>query len=350
MGSREDVTEKKEWFEGIQSLRAILCILVILSHSGSFFEVDGVWGACAVEVFFVLSGFLGASGYRRKCSVWKEGITAFWKKYLEFWPLHLIMFAFAVPVEQNITVGKMIANFFMFQSYLGDARAALSFNWISWFSSSILICFLFSPILNRIQLYLKKKCVFVIVLLFVFQIIWAYLWKDSVGEYGIGYYYVYIFPLIRMIDYFQGILFYSVYNNFIKKNNLLNYDMVESIVIMIFLIMINMVGYVPEVFKITVIWLPVSFGLIWIFSAKRGKITKELTNLTCLKKIGLLSFEIYVIHRMVFVYANFFWGNSLFSWISALIFIVIAADMASSVLGKIKLSWKKDKSNIDRGL
>lgn len=50
---------EKRWFYGLQSFRAILFIMVYISHSGNFFHSIGVWGAAAVEGFFILSGFLG---------------------------------------------------------------------------------------------------------------------------------------------------------------------------------------------------------------------------------------------------------------------------------------------------
>lgn len=36
--------ENKIWFEGIQTLRALLFGLVYISHSGAYFSTFGAWG------------------------------------------------------------------------------------------------------------------------------------------------------------------------------------------------------------------------------------------------------------------------------------------------------------------
>lgn len=55
------MSEKKIWFNGLQSLRAMLFFVVYLSHSIGFHTQYVIYGGAAVSTFFVLSGFL--SGY-----------------------------------------------------------------------------------------------------------------------------------------------------------------------------------------------------------------------------------------------------------------------------------------------
>ena len=50
----------KTWFNGLQALRAVLFIVVFISHSGVFVDVPGHLGSIGVSSFFILSGFLSA--------------------------------------------------------------------------------------------------------------------------------------------------------------------------------------------------------------------------------------------------------------------------------------------------
>lgn len=93
----------------------------------------------------------------------------------------------------------------LLQSYFLDANTALLLNWPSWFLSSLMFCYFTAPIINRLlENRTKKFYVLSSVLLFAVAIVWSYVWKDEPEAYGRGYYYVYIFPPARVIDFSQG--------------------------------------------------------------------------------------------------------------------------------------------------
>lgn len=184
--------DKKEWFDGLQALRGILFLLVFISHSGDFFPSNGAWGGAAVEIFFVLSGFL--SGYFYDETVRLSLANCFLslkKKIMAFWPLYMIML-FVSVYYRNDGLATFIKCIFLTQSYFGNTETALSFNWPSWFLSSILLSYFLSPVLNKLCKKIESKSLLLMLLLFMFQISFAFYWKNMAEPYSFGYYYIYI--------------------------------------------------------------------------------------------------------------------------------------------------------------
>lgn len=195
--------------KGIDYLRGIFILLIFLSHSNEF-EVIGsqsIWGAAGVTGFFALSGFLCYHNYEsseQKDKLWREcvkSIKVFLKKFYPLYFAILCIYAFVRPGSYT----DFIKCIFLTQSYWGSIDVAMSFNGNAWFLSSLTLCYIVGPILNKI---IKKLHLANIVILmfgaYIIQLFMSIFLSKS--DFNIGYYWVYISPAVRLIDFFEGML------------------------------------------------------------------------------------------------------------------------------------------------
>lgn len=342
---------EKRWFYGLQSFRAILFIMVFISHSSNFFDCIGGLGAAAVEGFFILSGFLGG-GYAYRADISKNGkslvaecINSLWKKIKCFYPVYFVFLILFLPIKFS-SWGNFIKCIFLTQSYWGNADTALAFNWPTWFLSSILLSYLLLPVISRFCKKYRSYSVFFILFIVSIQLLWSFLWRNSYEAYSLGYYMVYIFPVARMLDFIQGNFLYNIFLDSEKKD----FKYINSIEILVFLIYIAellLCDFIPEVYQSTFIWIPISMALVYIFAKQSGKVTKYIANNKTLLWIGKRSFEFFITHRIILgCFSNI---NSTFvSWILASITTVLVTilmyDWNEQL--KIKFQYKSQKSNI----
>lgn len=89
-------TKRTDSIVGIQYLRGIAALMVVLFHSRSYFTDYAVWtgvGARGVDIFFVISGFIMAYSTRhigRDASMVRESLIFFAKRLIRIVPLYWI--------------------------------------------------------------------------------------------------------------------------------------------------------------------------------------------------------------------------------------------------------------------
>ncbi|HAG2010301.1 TPA: acyltransferase [Salmonella enterica] len=100
--------------KSIQSLRAIACILVILSHYQTFIYLDSVnlnsrlhffdWGASGVDLFFVISGFIMAYTTKNKPNGVTQSVNFLLKRAKRILPAYYfwLLFSFAFGGAMSI--------------------------------------------------------------------------------------------------------------------------------------------------------------------------------------------------------------------------------------------------------
>lgn len=332
----------KRWFNGLQSLRGILFLLVFYSHSGKFFYVPNYLdlGAFSVCVFFILSGFL--SSYDVYSSDWSfiriisDGFSNVFKKLKKFYPIYFLFLLVAIPLTFK-SFKNLFYCTFLIQSYFFDTKIALSFNWPTWFLSSLLISYFLAPLLCRV---FRFKMVYenIICVLFTIVIIaiWTYVWRNDSEIYGRGYYYVYIFPLARALDFIIGINLGFLFQ---KNDNLdeisefkVSFATVVETVVIISICGLFTIGkiFVPRIATYTAVFIPFAVMLILVFARERGLITRYFANNKVILFIGKLSFELYIVHRMVLLFYSHF-DQSMFSWFSALLSTLLLGIMFYSL-------------------
>lgn len=322
---------KKQWFSGIQVLRGILFISVLLSHSTAFFNVDGSSGCGGVAVVFTLSGFL--SGYFFKHNnepLFSQCIRSVWSKVKRFYPLYFVFLMLGVLLRYS-NLKNLIASLFLVQSYFGSVEMAQSFNWPAWYLSSLMFSYFLAPIINLLIEKLHHEKI-LIVLILMLMISWAYLWRNNAQPYSMGYYWIYICPASRVFDFSEGILLAKLLkkrDNVTKRSELF-YLLRDSFSIILFIGALIISSKIPDALNWQVFWCPISLLIIWVFAEEESLIIKSISKNKLLIFIGTISFELYISHRLIL--AGFaFLSTSFIVWIEAVLTITIVSYCAQVI-------------------
>lgn len=326
------------WFDGLQSLRGMLFLLVFVSHSGAFFRTDGAYGAMAVSAFFVLSGFLcGTNREERSGSLPVRCIGSLWRKLRRFWPVYAVLLPVAAML--NPCGGwDFLKCLFLVQSYFGDAETALRLNWPTWFLSSILLSYLLSPVLVRVSRGLGRHAPWAILFVWAAELCWAWFWRGTKAAVtDPGYYWVYVCPLARLADFATGTILGEC---FLRRRQ--NCDGVsvppvfrECLVALFAILSMLCHARFPVSFSGSALWAPVSASLIWVFALREGPLTRAC-GATWLMWIGRRSFELYVVHRMVLLFVCRVAAASPATWLVSLLATCVAAEFLASVDSAVK--------------
>ena len=287
--------QKTLWFPGIQELRGLLIALIIISHAADFPVVGSksIWGAAGVTGFFMIAGFLtperlkttdSYSAYVR-CGI--ENVTRTVKKI--YFP-YLVCLLASVFVNPG-TVMDFFKCLLLSQSYWGSISTATSFNGNTWFLSSILLSYFLAPILSKI-ITGKKLCCSVILLLglFVFQFLYGMLWNN--WNFESGYYWFYIFPAYRIVDFAEGIVIRNIFN---QRHKL--FDVLEGpifiVSISLFVIELLIIERIARPLQYDAAWAPVIAVMLMCYALQ------EHFRLYPLGKLGGMSMELFLSHRLV---------------------------------------------------
>lgn len=322
----------KQWFDGLNALRGILFLIVFVSHSGAFFPADGIWGAAAVGAFFILSGFL--NGYQDNGTgdlSLNICFKSLWCKLRKFWLLHVVFTIAAVVILRKFSIVDFFANIFLVQSYLLNAKRALSLNWPSWFLSSITLCYFLGPILCRLFARVSRSCVVVILCVNLFQFAWAYVWRNQAGAYGSGYYWVYICPFSRVFDFVVGVLlarFFCMVSR--RRTDFSRYaDFVAMLSVIVLALLFRFHNHLGLIFQYTAIWTIPFSVIVFLMAQCLGKFDGFIAQCRWLSWFGRRSFELYIVHRLILVVLapipgkeNFFW-----CWVEALVVTCAIAEV-----------------------
>ena len=327
-------TSKKRWFEGLQTLRALLFIVVFISHSGSFFPTFGEWGGVAVYVFFVLSGFLAAVNFNKEKfkenGIIKSCCLSLYKRIKKYYPLYFIFLLVAIPI--NFQGWRIFLKcVLLIQSYFFNVETALSLNWPCWFLSSMMICFFLSPFMCYLSEKLKNKSkTLLIVVLFIVLNIWGMYWNTDMiqNSTGMGYYFVYLCPFIRLFDFLTGILFGQLYMS--TKLDRVNNDIVDLSILGCFLLHLLLYKKLPVGVQYTSACMPVTLGLIWVFAKNYGSIQK-LTKNNFLQHMGNISYELFIVHRLMLVRISQ-QSISIVNWCFGTLLIFIVAELGHRIM------------------
>lgn len=322
----------KKWFSGLQALRGLAFLMVYVSHSYQFCNYFGDWGAIGVEIFFVLSGFLGGYFFNEQrtleTGVVKSCFLQFWKKIKDFWPLYVV-FVFVACISHWSGIRNLLLNVFLLQSYTGSASIALTYNWPTWFLSSIMLSYLLSPIMNLAVNKVSKNTLvvtFLMVAVLAVQTLWAYHFRAYIKAYDKGYYFVYLFPCARVADYLQGVLASKIVKK-IEDKPLKRATIIEAFAILCFVIECIVYQGIPKIYRYSSCYVVASVFLIIVFAIEKGKITQTLAKNKVLSWIGYMSFELYIIHRMI-IYHTANVSTSVIAWILCSAVIVLLAVIA----------------------
>ena len=128
----------------LQSLRGIFAIMIFLHH----FPINGKgWfeagGACGVDFFLILSGFVMSAGYEMKVVSSQFSYRSFMlKRLIRVYPLHLLcligFIIIALISAAPVSYRCLIPNLLLLQSWFPMQSVYFSGNAVSWCLSDLL--------------------------------------------------------------------------------------------------------------------------------------------------------------------------------------------------------------------
>jgi peptidoglycan/LPS O-acetylase OafA/YrhL len=217
MGVGLDIAKKRpHWLYSIAGLKAICLIGIFIWHIGYVKSPD--LGARCVEVFFVASGFLEAYRHHYDYAFTFSETARFLKKKLTtFYPIHIVSLTIAVLLSlatgaiifDGQTVCTIISFLTLTQSWFPSISTSSLFNGVSWFLSTLLVCYAMTPfiafITKKSRLAAKQHGskfsgeIVLFLLLFIWRMfleVSQILFPKAFGNYSLA-----VSPLIRLPEY-----------------------------------------------------------------------------------------------------------------------------------------------------
>ncbi|MDR2194454.1 MAG: acyltransferase, partial [Treponema sp.] len=286
---------------------------IIFLHHYSIFNEGGV---VSVEYFFILSGFVISFGYQRKILNGYNIKDFLINRIIKLYPLHILTFFFsfvftiraAIISNGNIYFKSVILNITLLQSFVPKNDYYFSFNALSWFLSDILFFYLMFPLLINLLMLLGKVRIYNKLML-SFLILYSYIFASSIVPEEYTHAIFYINPILRIFDFFIGIILFYIYekikqSNILKTNKLLTKKciptLIELLSVFILIIAIVFSKNVKQVYRFACYyWVPISI-LILGFSQVFGEgIFSKILSQKIFTFLGKISFSFYMLHQIM---------------------------------------------------
>lgn len=223
-GSTCRVIPVADWkhVNALDSVRVGLTVTIFLCHCSYILpdKINHYIGALtgfALEMFFILSGFLAVVSYNEKQLVSTRKFLV--KKLAKIWPLHFLMYlaTFFLQLIQSSfrisltdTVKQTVANLCLLQSWTPNEAYVYSYNGVTWFLSSVFFCYLLTPFTIRLlKRESRDRMAFVLFLTLMLRFLYTAYFNHFVGV-G-GFCYVNVFPPYRFSEYFAGMVLGEIY-------------------------------------------------------------------------------------------------------------------------------------------
>lgn len=335
----------------IQALRAIAFFEIFLRHC----YVPYFTGAFGVSIFFVLSGFCMELSYFRKPiqDISIKGSFAFaLKKISKIYMLHiLMMLASALLSGFKISLTSLLLNVFLVQAWVPDGNVYYSLNGVSWYLSAYMFICLAAPLLLYLINKMKNKRSVYLLMAATASVMLLTGWFVSNSSFDlfnddIAKWFTYICPLYRLGDFILGVCLAMIYNRRDEKTGVHAKIYTAAEIFAIILSVAAMYLHTDRIsnqgLRYTILFVPVSLFVVYLFAVNKGMITKLLTN-KVLVFIGNISAYTFLIHNIAIRCVNF--ALSRFHLQDMMILKIICAmaiTIASAVLYiKVEAFFKK---------
>ena len=214
---------KNEKLDGLSALRALACLGIFASHAWD--DVFRGFGAMGVSLFIIMSGFTMVYGYygknRIKAPSIVENMTFAFYKISRLYPLYILtscMMAVTLFIgEEKISIPHatvlFVADILLLQEWLPLNLSSI--NDVSWYLCVVLFSYFIFPwvLCSMEQKYSKTKAKISLLVLLVLQIVFGIIgWRIQSPLHTPGgwwtqdftRWFVYKFPLTRVIDFMMG--------------------------------------------------------------------------------------------------------------------------------------------------
>ena len=284
----------------LTSWRGIFAICIVCFHF-AMHAFDQMTYA-GVTSFFMLSGFLVA--YKR--SDIDSCKQFYWRRLKRLFPLHWIALAGMIVLDlalmHKFHYGwDLPLHVLLLQSWVPSEAVFYNYSIHSWFLSSLLFAVLVTPLLFKFFNYANRKLAWGVVLAACVVVVAANLVADEHWHS-----YLYVCPLARLVDYALGMMLGVTLRELSKPHSISFFRAsVHEIVPLVVLAAFGMFHASGNVLALSLEssalwWLPVSLLLVTctIFNHREGAVGTLLT-LKPLQWLGELSFEIYILQKLV---------------------------------------------------
>lgn len=288
-------TISKPHFLSLDALRGIVALFVVVWHSPQFWSsMPFGYTYLAVDIFFVLSGFVIAHAYGEKLRSRKISGWEFLKiRIIRLYPMYLIglilgIFAYLSGAFSlhNTWVLLAIVTFFFLPTGFHPGQTLFAFNlpaWSLFYELTVNVLYGFFS-----ELFSKKKLAFIITALGIALILIA-VHKDTIDFGAIAGYKNMIIAFIRSsFGILTGILIYQFHVR--KKQSATVFSLIP-ITALIALLLIPRIETLDPIIDLIAIFIIIPYGIL---ALSRTQFTKKL-NSTC-EFLGRISYPLYAIH------------------------------------------------------
>lgn len=270
----------------LQSLRFIFVMFIFLSHFAyKDIHTFDAGGDCGVAFFFLLSGFVCSLSYGQRLREGNYCHSDFIRKRLKkLYPLHLLCLAFYLIVSHAPLDGKVVLNGLLLQSWVPDANWYFSCNAVSWFLSSLMFCYLVFPWVFR---HMSKYLTLAIFL--------GYLAVYCLTPYERVNAILYVFPVVRFVDFYLGMLLYRYF----EKNRIISLPgWTEYLLLTVLLLTLIVYPYTDEKLRNAPLYWMVLAPSIIVFSLEKGRCS-QLLKTRPMQFLGSISMSLFLTHQML---------------------------------------------------
>ena len=315
---------------------------------GNILRIPYSYGWLFVEMFFMLSGFGIAHGYRDRLLNKSLGFKDFFgKRFKRLYPLFFITLIITTILEfiniiytgstfqySNFDFYHFILNLLCIQS--GWIENSFSFNAPSWCISVILFCNIIYYIITRIDKFIYiLGCIGTSVIgILAFLLEWDYpfLGKNFMAR--------------GLVCFFVGVILHEIYNSLSEKNiHILGYISVSVVILIILVTIINGIKFWGN-FQLLCMLILFPF---FIFSVLGVEPLKKFLEFKPLIFLGKCAFSIYLWHypiQCIINLLNLIFNFNYFSY--SVYFLYICMTLACSFLSyffiecKLSRLWSKN--------
>lgn len=323
---------KNNRIKSLESLRALACVAIMISHAGieNVAEWAGAWG---VSIFFVLMGFVSMLKKTEDINhlTIKDGFLNMKKKISKVYPVHIftmftmVIFSFTgtfrIPFIR--IARQLVMNILLIQEWLPFVERSI--NRTSWYLCTAVLFYLLEPwLVTKIKKRSTKKACRNLLLLYAVQIIVGFIGyklprpvyaETAVLEHDIVFWFVYQFPLVRLIDVLIGCNLGKIYmdNKEVVHDKATLYELISIAGSFLagFLyqyvaqntssdIAVLYVNY-NKWFTYSIIFTPASSALVYLFAYGQGSISRKLVNKVTMYIAGISPYA-FLIHTVVYSY------------------------------------------------
>ena len=272
--------------ETLQSLRFIFVMMIFMSHFAyRDIRAFDAGGDCGVAFFLMLSGFVCSLGYGKRL---RENVFSYrdfiWKRVRKLYPLHLFCLLFYLLGSHAPLDMKVLLNALLLQSWVPDADWYFSCNKVSWFLSSLLFCYLVFPWVYR---HLSKYLTLAVLVAYA-VVCWLTPY-DRVNAV------LYVFPLVRFVDFYIGMLLCQFYE---RKGETSFPRGAELWLIAVLLLALAVYPFADAKLRNAPLYWVVLIPLILVFVQEKGVVSRLLKTRPMLF-LGSLTMPLFMTHQML---------------------------------------------------